>query len=274
MRRIWIALIIIWVAIELPGKLFAQRLAFEVASIKPQEALFVMQGKSAPEVFDRRAATLGSLISYAFNVPMVKVVGGPAWMSSDRWDIVAKADRVRPESEVRQMVATLLEDRFSLRTHRALQAMQVFELVVARADRRLGPSLRPATGACRPFQDGSRSIAEAPVDAKGVSACINLALNFPDRTAVRLNDRTLASFAEVVERALGRPVVDKTGLVGTFDISFDFLQRRSLRLGPAEPPDALELPTALRELLGLELRSATADVEVLVVDSAQKPTPN
>ena len=274
MRRVWGALIIAWVVFDVPDRVLAQRLAFEVASVKRQEAPIVMQVKSAPDVFDRRGMTLGNLVSYAFNVPMVKVVGGPEWMSSDRWDIVAKADRVRPDSEVRQMVATLLEERFSLRTHRALRPLQVFELVLARADRRLGPSLRPATGACRSFQNGSRPITEAPVDAKGVSACINLALDFPDRTAVRLNDRTLASFAQVLERPLGRPVVDKTGLVGVFDISFDFLARRGPQLRPAEPSEIPELPTALRELLGLELRSATASVEVLVVDSAQKPTPN
>jgi hypothetical protein len=60
------ALVIACGVIDVPDRLLAQRLAFEVASVKPQEALFVMQGTSAPDVFERRATTLGILIAYAF----------------------------------------------------------------------------------------------------------------------------------------------------------------------------------------------------------------
>jgi uncharacterized protein (TIGR03435 family) len=274
MRRVSTKLVVVCAVIAATTGMVAQGPTFEVASIKPQAALDFRPVRSPPDGYYRRGITLSGLVSYAFDWPLVRVVGGPGWTNSDRWDIAAKADRVRPDSEVRQMVAALLEDRFALRTHREVKALPVFELVLARVDRRLGPRLERATGACRPFQTGGRPITEAPVDAKGVSACINLSQDFPDRTAVRLSDRTLAYFAGTLERTLGRPVVDKTGLDGIFDVSFDYRRPRGPRTGPADVSDIPELPTALRELLGLELRSATADVEVLVIDSVRKPTPN
>ena len=246
----------------------AQMAEFEVATIKPAGTASGST-QTSPDRFYRPRATLRALIGYAFDLPLERILGGPEWMRSQQWEVSAKAHEVPSPPEMRQMVAALLQDRFALRTHREARQVPGYELVLARADGRLGSGLKPA-GACKAFTTRERPLSEAPRDSRGVPDCFGM-INFGDRTVVRLADQTLSAVVRLVESEFQRPAVDRTGLSGTFDISFDF---RRAGLKPRDDTDIPELATALEESLGLRVRETRADVDMLVVDSAQLPTAN
>lgn len=275
MRR-WHRLPVGWaIGAALGSALLAQDLRFDVASIKLLPELETKPAPVAsPDRLYLRNVRLTGLVSHAAELPLDRVVGGPAWARTDRWEVSAKARGAASEAEKRRMLMALLEERFSLKIRREFRSMPVFELVLARADRRLGPGLRVASGGCRPFHDGQRGAMSGPRDANGVPDCINSQLNFAGRTVVRLNDVTIASFAlKNLEPVMRQPVIDKTGLTGDFDIAFDFVRPGPANL-TARRGDVPELPTALREELGLRLRQSKAEVEVVVIDSAEQPTPD
>ena len=149
--------------------------AFEVASVRlntsgENRALF---GNAPGGRFNATNVPLRSLIAAAYGspqpLPNFRIVGGPSWMDSDRFDIVAKAaDDSQPGApdNVFMMLRTLLIERFTLVTHRETRELMLYELVLARSDKKLGPQLRPTAVDCVPARRGGPPPASQPNGAR------------------------------------------------------------------------------------------------------------
>jgi uncharacterized protein (TIGR03435 family) len=205
------------------------------------------------------SATLVWLVRFAYDLPDYRLIGGPDWVRSVRFDVEARAGRDASAEEVKRMVQALLKDRFQLVVRQERREGPIYALVAARSDKRLGPNLRPSTGDCaQPVHEERRT------PNGGVST-----------------QRTCTPIAELVSafsNALQAPVNDQTGLTGLWDseLSYTGERRRSTNAAAIaqDPNDAPALFTALQEQLGLKLESARGVVDVLVIESAAQPTEN
>ena len=193
--------------------------------------------------------TLRSLIHWAWGLNTLELEGGPPWIDEDRFDIIATATG---NPEVRQtlaLVKTMLADRFALVMRTERRRMPVYALSLARADGRFGPSLRRSTADCTMASCGSRINAGSMVS-----------------TGISLDDLS----KDLAPRA-GRLTVNRTGQSGLFDLELRYNPDPGSARGSADLPS---LFTAVDEQLGLKLEAQTADVEVFVIDRAEKPTEN
>ena len=241
----------------------AQAPSFEVASVKPNatnepQAVPQMQLGGRMTLINR---TLRYLVLFAYSSlesPLhdMQVVGGPDWVDRDRFDVVAKMEGNPPPvaataNLARVMLRTVLAERFQLKTSTKLRELPVFALVLARPDGRLGPGLR------------RRSESECAGDTP---LC-----GYLRGGQGMLNYRGVGIAALLRPGALGRldrVVIDRTALPGLFDIDLTW----SVETAPS--PDAPSVFTAVQEQLGLKLVPMRAPVEVLVIEAAQRPTPD
>jgi len=248
--------------------------AFEVASVKPNKSgertgpHFRYEGLQLVVVNNN----LLTIMRTAWRLPSSQVLGGPAWVRSEgeRFDILAKAadGTTRPQMDL--MVRALLAERFKLRTHVETRELPMYALVTARSDGRLGPKLSPMDFDCESWT-AARSRGEsvaAPPSNGGRPICVLQSSTGSIRGAgVKIGDIARAlSFLGLAER----PVVDHSGLPGNYEVE--------LRWTPdgvrQADPDVPSLFTALREQLGLKLEPTIGPVEVLVIDSVERPTPD
>jgi uncharacterized protein (TIGR03435 family) len=238
----------------------APRPEFEVASVKK---LVERSESGSVDLFAPSTglyysnATAAVLIQFAYNVLPFELIGGPAWMRSDRFEINARAATVASPEEKRLMMQSLLADRFKLVVRRDKQEMAHSALVFARADRRLGPNFMdcPAPNAPEP----------QPRPPRGGGLWV-----------VRCG--TSADLRQLVSISLQTPVIDETGLTGRWQILITALDPRqppsSAPPRPTDDPNLTDMRTALQEQLGLKLESRRGPVDVLVVDSIEQPTPD
>jgi uncharacterized protein (TIGR03435 family) len=255
--------------------------AFEAASIKPNKSGSLLLGL-APQPGGRFRATnvsVGLLIRSAYDLPMFRVFGGPDWMESDRFDIVATAGYDATFAEMRLMVQTLLAERFKLKTRTETREQPAFELVMARRDRRLGPNLRRSGVDCADvdWPNAFRTSGAPRCGFIGPDPDIAIASG---RSRFALRGTSMEGFSRFLQGAAHRYVFDRTGLDGYFDGAFDF----TLEIGPPPPPPGIPDPhdrtnfqsifTVLQEQVGLKLQSTRVPVQVLVVDSVDRPTPD
>jgi uncharacterized protein (TIGR03435 family) len=190
--------------------------------------------------FKAENTSLKELIASAYDVPRF-MISGPSWMESLKYDINARGTPGTPDSQVWLMLQTLLEERFHLRVHRETKEMAVYFLEVASGGLKIQP-LDP-------------SKPETPFHFP------------PGRWSALTMAGDLAHFAGSLSGFVERPVLDRTGVQGTFGIVFWYDNRPE-----SEGPD---LPAALREELGLRLTPGRGAVEILVVDHTdQTPTEN
>jgi uncharacterized protein (TIGR03435 family) len=194
---------------------------------------------------------------YAYDLPDYQVVGGPAWVRTDRFDIAARAGRDASVPDIRRMLQTLLEDRFKLRTHTEQRETALYKLVTARGDDRLGPNLTKSEDDCKRLVQRPPNV---PAGAVTVTGCA-----------------TTAHFARSASVVMAAPVTDATGLVGLFEYAFYYSSggdglTATTSLSPNI--EAPSFPTALQEQLGLKLESTRGLVEVLVIDSVERSTPD
>jgi hypothetical protein len=207
---------------------------FEVASIRPtgdsrarQDADIQPSGRLVVT-----NTTLLNLIADFFEVQRHEMVSGdrlPAWVGSQRWDIVAQGPPVTNLAAqlplYRRMMQNLLIERFKLVTRREMRDIPIYALVFARADRRLGPQMRLSSADCAALSAGALAISE-------------------------------------------RPVVDETGLTGSFDFDLKWTP------DDAAGPSGASLFTAIQEQLGLRLEPRHAPMNVFVIQSAERATPD
>ena len=273
------------------GALTAQEPSFEVASIKPNKSGSGMIGIRFPGVgqFSVINMPLREMIRFAYQVQLLQIEGGPDWVNSDRFDIIAKAEARPTMSQVNAMLRSLLAERFALKIHKETREMPVYELVIARADKRLGAQLQPATSECRPVRVPNGAPKPPPPPPGGPRP--EAIPQSDDGTDFRcgalfgpgfitLRQFTMDRFARDLTMVTRRVVVDRTGLEGRYDIDVEF----SPEFRPAPPPgapeiaappsDAPSLFTAIQEQLGLKLESARGPVEMLVIDAAERPEPD
>ena len=239
------------------------RQAFEVASIKPgdPDSQMFRIGSMPGGKFSAINASLKLLIQTAYDVRSHQISGGPNWIDSAKFDIDAKPDSAAPipagpagGPQIRSMLQSLLEERFKLKLHRELRAESTYELVLTRG----GPKLQVATDSLKQERRGLRM---GRGQFTGTAAPISILVN-------------------QLSQQLGRSVVDKTGLTGLYDFDLKWTpESGEFQFGPADagsPPDPAgpSIFTAIQEQLGLKLESTKSPVDVLVIDSAERPSEN
>ena len=257
-------------------------LAFETASVKPnksgdEERFTRVDPGGGLTVVNMQ---LRELITWAYQIQSFQLEGGPGWIASDRFDILAKPEREVPstgeQDPRRMMLRTLLADRFKLVMHKETKELPIFELVLARQDGKLGPQLRPAAVDCAARAAAARAGTPPPSSGPPGPGFCGTTMN---PVSVRGGGATMAMLASLLERAAKRLVIDRTGLKGNWDLEVNYTPDRSqlppgVELPSSIDPNGPSLFTALEEQLGLKLRPARGPVEVLVIDSVQQPTPN
>lgn len=207
--------------------------------------------------FTATNVTLERLIPTAFNVPSFLVVGGPSWLASDRFDIVARPPADVAPDRLPDLLQALLADRFGLRAHRETRDQPIYALVAATDGGRLGPKLSRSTADCDAVERDKR----VSPDCAGM-----IGIGSRGGTLI-LKGRPLARMAAVLGTVVGRVVVDQTGLSGNFDLEL----RWSAGDGSATSNDPT-IFTAVQEQLGLRLRASTGPVEMIVIDAVERPT--
>jgi len=229
-------------------------LAFDAATIKPNLSGSGNSSTNSTNGLLRITnQTVRNIIQYAYDVRDFQLSGGPGWMGSDRYDVTAKPENGVHEQQLREMLRTLLADRFQLRFHRETREVPVYTLTVGKN----GAKLHPA--------------AESP-DSGTSSGRNRDGLSTMKGTRV-----TLGEIAANLAARLGRPVVDKTGLSGKFDFELSWVPDLSLPAvgDPASPATVgPSLLTAVQEQLGLRLESARGPVGMLVIDKVERPSEN
>ena len=255
--------------IAAPGVRAQNDLAFEAASIKVQTT----QGTppvASPDRYNDTAASLIDLIVDAYGVQRYQVVGGPEWArGSVRFAVMAKAPFAPSRDEMRVMLQRMLAERFALRVHRDARELPVYDLRIARVDARLGEQITRTTVVCATVKKEPRPPGERPVCGELQSADPRGPAGL--KVIYQGGGITLGDFAAYLSQYAGRTVIDRTGLSGEFDIELSFHPQATSAGAPVE---AVSYFTAVEEQLGLKLDSTKGPVEVIVIDSADMPTPD
>jgi len=238
MMALWIA----GLAVAAQVSSFATQVSsFEVGSVKPVNppagphvvSLIINHGRLNIE-----AAELRQIIGLAYAVQRIRVLGGPGWADSDQFDIAAKAESAdATRDEIRSMLQTLLAERFKLVVHRETKEIPAYSLVLAKS--------------------GSKLKVAAPDRKSGMADTVGP--NGERQTVFEAS--SLRVLVNMLANTLGSPVVDKTGLDGLYDYTFEW-------------PDAGSSLFGSVDQLGLKLEAKKVPVEVLVMDRAEHPSAN
>jgi len=228
------------------GAAWAQA-AFAVATIRPSAAAVKFESdgetKLLPDTVQMRDVTIETLIKWAYGVQRGQV-SGPGLLTSERYDLTAKADGAATGDEMKLMMRALLTERFKLAFHREKKELRSFALVVSKG----GPKMKQATPDEVPYRQNSRmgSVARAT---------------------------TMQEFADFLSGPVEKPVVDKTGIAGRWDFSFDFTPYMTQE--PKGIDDFLTvLNTTLQGEVGLKLEAEKDVVDVMVIDHVEKASAN
>jgi uncharacterized protein (TIGR03435 family) len=245
-----------------------KRPEFAVGSIRPSNS------EGRPEVgnFNGRGygknATLKMMMATAYQVPDFQISGGPKWIDSERFDIEARAEDPKTGYiQLRLMMQSLLEDRFRLKLHRETRESAVYLLVTTKGGSKMTPSTDQAT-------PDATVPSSSPADGPPRGGVLM------GRGMLMSNAVTMSVLAKLLTSELGRPVLDQTSLKSRFDIRLRWTPDAQVAPGPggtdsdATGTDLPGLFTALREQLGIEIKSGRGPVEFLAIDSAEKPSPN
>jgi uncharacterized protein (TIGR03435 family) len=227
---------------------FAQTVAssFEVASVKPTPAA---QHNNLRPDYCRRAGRFTMLatpviwsITFAFQVKEYQIVGAPDWVHGfdTAYNIEATTGGPVTVDQCRAMVRSLFADRFKLKTHREQRESRVYLLTVAKQPLKLRKGGEVRLNGGLQLGDGGKP-------------------DWPDGL-------TMVELARILSNYTDRPVIDRTGLQGSYGVTLDF----SLRDGDDRPI----IFTAVQEQLGLKLGPGRAPVDMLVIDHIEKPAPN
>ena len=237
-----------------------QEPSFEVASVKKvanPDGIWTLN--FAPERFDA-VMSVRELIVQAFSVLNFQLVGGPGWISSDQFAIVAKAPGQSSTDQIRQMLKTLLAQRFKLKTHLETKNAPAYDLVMARGDGRKGPQLRETSIDCAAL---GINLTAAPTASKGW--CGIRGTGFQRMTG---QGATMKYLATILSQRARRMVIDETGLAGGYD--FELVSTMSTDTAPTDSTP--QLGTALEEQLGLRLKPSERPLQFLVIDQVEQPT--
>ena len=275
------------------------RLEFEVASVKPApmpgggRGAFIGSrggpGTDDPGRINYSGFPLQALITEAFQIKTYQL-SGPAFMNDfqSRFDIVAKIPEGATKDDVRVMLQNLLADRFKMTLHHETKELPLYELTVGKNGPKMKASVEdpnaPKPGEGPLPQIGKDGFPQLPPGRK--NRMMFMRPGGGARMAVTV--ATVSEFAEMLGNQLGSPVVDKTGLTGTYDFTIDFAPERGLgglSLPPPPPPgggdlagprpasDPSDVPNvfaAVQEQLGLKLEKKKGPVDTIVIDHLEK----
>lgn len=281
------------------------KLEFEVASIKPSvmpSGRGVIRigppggpGSADPGRVNYTFSTIRDLMVNAYEVKRYQVSGGPNWLDSERFDIVAKVPEGATKEQVRVMLQNLLAERFKLALHRETKELPIYALAVSGKGPRLKPSTAeemssppplpppPGKGGLKIGSDGCPETPPMPAGRTG-----NFMIMTPTGACMISNGQTLEGLATQLSNQFDRPVIDQTGLKGKYDfkLRYDPSSTPGGRGGPmmgammkdGGPPDHMasdedqppSIFNALQEQLGLKLEAKRGSVELLVIEHVEK----
>jgi len=188
---------------------------------------------------------LRNVIRTAYGANDLEVMGGPDWLAADRWDILAVAPPDNRDAPWQPMLKSLLAERFKLRAHLEQRERSIYRLVLARADKRLGPDIHDTACAT-----GDVSCGHTSANTSGIRS-----------GTITGSGRTMADLGTSLSPYAERRVFDHTGLEGRYDFQIRWSEE-------------LSIFTALSEQLGLKLESAKGPVDVLLIDHVERPAPD
>jgi uncharacterized protein (TIGR03435 family) len=237
------------VSLALRAQPSTPKVRFEEASIKPGDPNSLGGTTNAsPGRFSATNVTLKRLIGRAYDLEPYQIEGGPKWMQSEKFTVVAKLedDEAKSSSKeergriLRAALQDLLETRFQLQIHRESKTAPCFALVVAKG----GPKLREVEKGGSTWNSG-----------RGVLTANRISMDY---------------FAAILSGVAERPVKDMTGLKAVYELKLEWTPENA----GEEPSAGPSIFTALQEQLGLKLETIKAPIEMLVVDRAEKPAEN
>lgn len=236
--------------------------AFEVASIRlSKDPAPGGDIKVTPGRFAGTDLALQWLILTAYRLRPFQLSGDlPGWTISERYTIDAKAENAASEDRVLEMIQTLVEDRFKLRFHRETKEGPVYVLTIAKGGLKMHP------GTCVPSKGDLPNECGGYGRGEGATTTLNwrgVPISNPAGVAYR-------SLAWQLSLGLGRPVIDKTGLTGGYDVHLHWTADRDAGPNATGP----SIFTAMEEQLGLKMEAARGPVEYFVVDHAERPSGN
>jgi len=261
---------------------------FEVASVKmntsgdgPQFVRMMPGNRVSVTNMPARA-----LIVIAYQLQQFQLVGGPAWIANERYDIVAKIAGEQapfvPGQTNPMMIAmrALLAERFKLKLHKETREMDVYNVVMLKPGVP-GPALKPAATDCAAQANARRGgppPGGPPPGPPGPNDPFPCGL-MGTPGMIRMGGMPISQLTGMLTNQTGRVVFDKTNLTGNWDflLKYQFEQRGGQPLPPGinlppPDPDAPSLYTAIQEQLGMKLESAKAPVEMTIIDSIEHPT--
>jgi len=267
-----------------------RELKFEVAAIKPSrgDAPPRVTGP-APREFSATSMTVRGLIAAAFGtmgrtLTNAQIAGGPKWIESERFDIIAKSEHVTTPAEALLMLRSLLKERFGLVFHYQTDEGPVYALLPVRGDRALGPQLRQSPMTDAECQAAMRAHAAGGALPEGGPACTLRVSSDREAPADQASRMVLigrsVTMAQLVDRlsgfpVLGRDVIDRTGLEGRFDMEVRWMP--PVRLPSNDTADSTPVVSgpsifeALERQLGLKLNATRGPIHTLVIDRVTQP---
>jgi uncharacterized protein (TIGR03435 family) len=232
---------------------------FDVVSIRPSDPLNDHLKIQVSAGTLTATISIKTLIEQAYGIQDFQLSGGPGWLDSSKYDIIAKSSEMGDPSKLEpsqeeayqerwgQMLQSLLIDRFQLKVHHSTKELPVYALVVAKG----GPKLK---------------------DAKPHALAV-LYTQTPGQ--LRCSGASMPAFAkELLELGLGRYVLDKTGLAGRYDFTLHWTPDADLDGSASKDASGPSLFTAVQEQLGLKLESTRGPVPTLVIDHVERPSEN
>jgi uncharacterized protein (TIGR03435 family) len=273
--------------------------SFEVASVKSNKggAGPMMAARMLPGRFEATNIPVRMLLLQAYRVPSYQMQGGPGWLDQERFDIAAKAPDGSAPDQMMLMIRSLLIERFKLVAHRETKDSQVYALVLARSDGKLGPKLTKTTDDCEAIMAERRAAARArgpgpgplpftpPSPNERPICTINMSVvpgtGGPPVLRFRAGGQNMDALARQLAGMLNRSVIDRTSLSGLYDFELEYSPPRPLGsaalasgaagAAPTTPID--DGPSVFESVqqLGLKLESTRGPVEYVVIDSVEKP---
>jgi len=225
--------------------------SFEVATIKPHDPNSNHQGFDAKgERVTARDQSVASMMMFAYGIHPTQIVGATDWVKNAQYDIEGKTNTTgEPNlSQQQEMLQKLLADRFGLRFHRDKRELPVYAIQIAKGGPKLTPAAHPDA---QPDQNGSGHGTEADLGF--------ISFSMPDLAM------GLQFFVH------DRPIVDQTGLLGSYDFKLRYTYDEANTTDLNAPPGFF---TAIQEQLGLKLEPVKATVDVFVIDRVEKPSAN
>jgi uncharacterized protein (TIGR03435 family) len=259
-------------------------LAFEVATVKQhnsdEQGPFIrLQPGGRVTVANM---SVHDLITYAYQLAVNQLVGGPFWIASDHFDVIAKLED-NPQlgtqgsgpNAIQLSMRTLLNERFGLKMHHEPRELDIYALVMVKQGV-TGPALKTISATCAAAikaGPGTSSRSPNPPTATSTAPCGGIGIG---PGVIRFGGFPLSQLTSLLGDRTGRVVLDRTGLRGRWQFELRFAPEQLGQPPGAEAstpdPDAPSIFTAIQEQLGLKLESTKAAVDVLVIDHVERPT--